>query len=483
MPKRGKIGKFLKNINVAGSNNELLKFLNFVAVSDSDSSYIKEEWKKRAKKYRTLYILIILFVTIIPFFPLVLPIEEQNKWTSSAIFSILNVIILIILLIDYALRWVTYPFRASKFSYFPLFFFPLSGVSILMIFSLLPTLISVFAALIPQNNPFVEFIKVFSVMRIIRLLMLLNVVPTFKIFTQIFEKNKVLLINVFFFVFIMAIIFALLFYSVEGGIKVIYLESPISKDVIDTLYPDGINVIINNALVTITSENFSDLPTSWLNEKGELILYDVAINEKIRNLWDCIYFTFITITTIGYGDIYPVTTMGRLVVIIDGVLGIVIFSLPSGIITGSFIVEVQEMYKNRNYTNQEKEINRMSFFEKIYYKATVKTKKIIQKNNENDALNEIILEVKGINNKSEFFEKLMSHIDDDNIIKITNQSKSLKIELKDVRAVSKDFYTLCNLLNLEVKAIDKVDDKTKKVDETEQIGIDDKNNDNEITNE
>ena len=117
-----------------------------------------------------------------------------------------------------------------------------------------------FAALIPQDNPFVEFIKVFSVMRIIRLIMLLNVFPTFKIFTQIFEKNRILLINVFFFVFIMAIIFALLFYSVEGGTKFIVLETPMSQEMFNNLYPDGLNVIINNELITITGESFNLLP-------------------------------------------------------------------------------------------------------------------------------------------------------------------------------------------------------------------------------
>lgn len=473
-----RIGKFLKDINVAGANNDLLKLINFVAVSDSDSSYIKDEWKKRARKFRSFYIVIILFVTIIPFFPLVLPIQDQNKWTSSTFFSIINVVILVILLIDYALRWITYPFRASKYSYYPLFFFPLSGVSILMIFSLLPTLISVFAALIPQDNPFVEFIKVFSVMRIIRLIMLLNVVPSFKIFTQIFEKNRILLINVFFFVFIMAIIFSLLIYSVEGGTKFIDVETPISKEMFDTLYPDGLNVIINNEQFTITSETFDLIPQDWKNEKGELIKYVVPINDKIRNLWDSIYFTFVTITTIGYGDIYPVTTMGRVVVIIDGVLGIVIFSIPSGIITGSFIVEIQEMYKNKKYTNHEKEINRMTFFEKMYYRATLKTKKILQKSEENNILNEVFIEIIGINNKSEVYEQLMSHIDKDNVINVYNETNSIKIEIKDIRAISKDFYTLCNLLNLEVKTIDRpnVEAKKEKKDQskTEETNENDK---------
>lgn len=454
-----KIGDFFKNINRFGADSDKLKFLNFIAVSDNDATYVKENWRKTAKKLRTLYIFIILFVTIVPFFPLLLPVDEQNKWTSSALFSGINVFILVVLLCDYAFRWITYPFRASKYSSYPLFFFPLSGISLLMIFSMLPTLVSVFAGLIPQDNPFVEFIRIFSIMRIIRLVMLLNVVSTFKIFSQIFERNRVLLINVFIFVFIMAVIFALLIYSVEGGTQLIDIDGWDGSD---------LSVVIDGKDVVINKSNFADLvPKDWLNEQGELIKYAIPINDKIRSIWDGLYFTLVTITTIGYGDISPVTTMGRIVVIIDAVLGIVVFSIPSGIITGSFIVEAQEMYRNRKLTNKEKEMNKMSFAEKIYYNTSLKTKNLVNTvTNNKDAKSvntkaRAVITIEGIKKDSEIFKKIINYIDDDNIesIRLSKNKENTKIIVRDIRDVADEFYGLCNLLELTVKTEDNVSTK------------------------
>ena len=45
------------------------------------------------------------------------------------------------------------------------------------------------------------------------------------------------------------------------------------------------------------------------------------------------YRATISLTTVGYGDIYPVMVAGRVVTMISSVLGIAIIALPSGIIT------------------------------------------------------------------------------------------------------------------------------------------------------
>ena len=46
-----------------------------------------------------------------------------------------------------------------------------------------------------------------------------------------------------------------------------------------------------------------------------------------------IYWAVVTMTTVGYGDIYPISSVGRVISIISSIVGIAIIALPSGIIT------------------------------------------------------------------------------------------------------------------------------------------------------
>lgn len=60
--------------------------------------------------------------------------------------------------------------------------------------------------------------------------------------------------------------------------------------------------------------------------------FELEKNPKINNLADAIWWGFITSTTVGYGDIFPITFAGRIIAIILILIGIGIF----GFITASF---------------------------------------------------------------------------------------------------------------------------------------------------
>ena len=70
-----------------------------------------------------------------------------------------------------------------------------------------------------------------------------------------------------------------------------------------------------------------------------LIIYNVE-PESFPTLFDAIYWATISLTTVGYGDIYPVTTIGRVVTMISSVFGIAIIALPSGVITAGYLEEM-----------------------------------------------------------------------------------------------------------------------------------------------
>ena len=72
-----------------------------------------------------------------------------------------------------------------------------------------------------------------------------------------------------------------------------------------------------------------------------LIIYNVE-PESFENFFDAIYWATVSLTTVGYGDIYPVTTLGRVVTMISSIFGIAIVALPSGVITAGYLSEIEK---------------------------------------------------------------------------------------------------------------------------------------------
>ena len=53
-----------------------------------------------------------------------------------------------------------------------------------------------------------------------------------------------------------------------------------------------------------------------------------------------------TLTTVGYGDIYPVTPIGKILGSIIAMLGIGMFALPAGILASGFEEEIKKKKEN-----------------------------------------------------------------------------------------------------------------------------------------
>jgi len=52
-----------------------------------------------------------------------------------------------------------------------------------------------------------------------------------------------------------------------------------------------------------------------------------------------------TLTTVGYGDIFPVTVLGKTLAAMMAVLGIGMFAIPTGIISSEFVKEITRSKK------------------------------------------------------------------------------------------------------------------------------------------
>ena len=62
--------------------------------------------------------------------------------------------------------------------------------------------------------------------------------------------------------------------------------------------------------------------------------------EKFSSIPSTMWWGIITVTTVGYGDVSPVTPLGRLLAGVIALLGIGIFALPAGILGSSFMEQV-----------------------------------------------------------------------------------------------------------------------------------------------
>ena len=70
-----------------------------------------------------------------------------------------------------------------------------------------------------------------------------------------------------------------------------------------------------------------------------------------ENFFDALYWATVTLTTVGYGDLTPVTDIGRFVSMLSSLFGVAVIALPSGVITASYLEELRVM-KNRRKENE-----------------------------------------------------------------------------------------------------------------------------------
>ena len=93
---------------------------------------------------------------------------------------------------------------------------------------------------------------------------------------------------------------------------------------------------------------------------ASLLMYNVENRvqpEAFQNAFSGIWWAVSTILTIGYGDIYPVTTLGRFLGVVIGFLGVFVVALPTGIISAGFVEQYQRMRDDHTNGNISREMS------------------------------------------------------------------------------------------------------------------------------
>lgn len=197
---------------------------------------------------------------------------------NYAIFRDLELLCCGIFVIDYLLRWLTADLRSRRKGLRAFLLYPFTFGAIIDLLSILPVV-----------SAFSSSLKVFRVYRLLRLFLIIRIFRVYEplqIMYSVFRKERAILLTV-------------------TGFAVFY--------------------ILLTALFAFNVEEVN--PTT-----GKYVF---------DNFFDALYWATCTLTTVGYGDLYPITEWGRLISMISSLVGIAIIALPSGIITAAYMNELK----------------------------------------------------------------------------------------------------------------------------------------------
>jgi voltage-gated potassium channel len=65
--------------------------------------------------------------------------------------------------------------------------------------------------------------------------------------------------------------------------------------------------------------------------------------DKFSDIPSTVWWAVMTLTTVGYGDIFPITPLGKVLTMVIAILGIGMFALPVGIFGAGFVEEIQKL--------------------------------------------------------------------------------------------------------------------------------------------
>lgn len=143
-------------------------------------------------------------------------------------------------------------------------------------------------------------------------------------------------------------------------------------------------------------------------------------NNNFKVIWNCMWCVIVTMATIGYGDIYPVTMIGRIVIIVACIWGIFLLSM--------FVVTLNNISQ---LTKEEQEA----------YEEIIRSDKI-KKNLKKDAekIIKLFIKLHLTKNKKDIKKKMLFRMDLLGLIKrfkikrknVHNESKTIVQQLDDI---------------------------------------------------
>lgn len=108
--------------------------------------------------------------------------------------------------------------------------------------------------------------------------------------------------------------------------------------------------VIGKALVSVKEELITSYTACLIIISFSAILMyfieHAAQPEVFENIGDGFWWSIVAFTTTGYGDIYPITPLGKILGSVISLVGIAMITIPTGIISSSFINTIQKREKD-----------------------------------------------------------------------------------------------------------------------------------------
>ncbi len=83
--------------------------------------------------------------------------------------------------------------------------------------------------------------------------------------------------------------------------------------------------------------------------------FESEVNPAFENILSGVYWAVVTITTVGYGDIAPVTAGGRFLAVLVMLLGYSIIAVPTGIVAGEVYAESKKPDRKQRLTAAQRD--------------------------------------------------------------------------------------------------------------------------------
>lgn len=206
------------------------------------------------------------------------------------LFRTIEIVTVSVFIIDYALRWWTAEADLRR-GWRSYIIYPFTPMAIIDLLSILPGLSFI--------NPSFKLLRITRLLSIVRLLKVFRYTDKVTLLMKVLHKERHVLLTV---------LLLALFY------------------------------IFITALVMFNAE-------PHINPKTGAVTF--------RSFFDALYWATVTLTTVGYGDLCPVTDIGRIVSMLSSLFGVAIIALPSGVITASYLEQLKEQNDSPEDKNED----------------------------------------------------------------------------------------------------------------------------------